>query len=279
MNFRKTNLHSWLEWKRTCALAKCASDVQLDIQDWAIPILRRAEKQNGATGEELEERGQLRSNGVSDAWRDLEVYCQKISGEHKKQWKDVICDMADEHPDADSQRASFEKLIRGRVRFLAKDEWRAIERERKIFPFSIDEPVSQKPDSGSFGDFCRDAPELTPDALAVWEDLCDLAAKEATLLHSQFTLREQFALGCKSKRIPLYLPEVLKGAGCGSSQLNKAFTDAEAKFQHLLTDLRAKFADESDPEDLDPFLNEVKLRLLDSCQKVVPPEIVGLSRS
>src|SRR4051812_11053046 len=116
MDFKKTSLASWVEWKKACALALCELNTQSDIQTWAVPILLRAEKTNGAAGDELEERAKRRSNGVSDAWRDLELYCENVSKKYKKRWKDVICDNADDCPGDDSKRDSFEGQIWMRVR-------------------------------------------------------------------------------------------------------------------------------------------------------------------
>ncbi len=279
MNFRKTKFESWLEWKKTCSLALCKSDAQSDIQDWAVPILLRAEKANGAPGDELEERAKRRSNGVSDTWRDLELYCENISKKYKNPWKDVICDNADDCPGDDSKRDSFEGQICMRVRALATDEKRAILEEKKMFPHRAEEPVSRKLDAPTFGESFGSASELTPDAVAVWKDLCALAEKEVNTVLSQFSWRERFALGCKSKEIPLYLPEVVKAAKIGKTQLSEAFIEAETKFQSMFAELHAKYANESDPEDLEPFLEEFRQAFLDCCQEVVPPEIMRLGRS
>jgi hypothetical protein len=219
-----------------------------------------------------------RSNGVSDAWRDLEVYYERVSTTYGKRWKDHVSDLAAERPDEDSQRATYEKQTNLRIRALAKDEQRAAERDQRLFPLRSNEPVSSDPGAQTWGEVYGAAPGLTPDAETDWDRLCALAETEAQVMLARFSLPERFGLGCKSKRIALYLPEVLKTAPCSRDALYEAANQAETKYRALLGELQAKYAEDSAPDDLGDFLQEFKQVFLDRCQESVPPEILRLGR-
>jgi hypothetical protein len=284
MDFKKTRLASWVEWKLECALAECSPDVQSDIQDWAVPILCNAERKNGVPEGELEERGKRRSNGVSDIWWDLEHRMEGKFSErkYKKRWKDVICDNIDDLPDDDEKRRdSFEAQIQIRILERKTDELRKILEERKNISHSLDEPVSREPGAATFKDTYKgkEAAEFTPAAEVVWRELCELAEKEAKAVCSGFSLRECFALGCKSEKIPLYLPEVVKAANCGKTQLNEAFNTAAQKFEVAFDEMRVKYAKDSASEDWELFSNRFMQIFLDYCREVVPPEILRLGGS
>ena len=278
MNFEKTKLASWMEWKKECALALCKPAAQADLQDWAVPIFLRAERTNGVTADELEERAKRRSNGVSDAWYDLEQYYKKFSKKYEKRWKDHVSDLAADEPTDNSRRDTYEKQTNLRIRALATDERRAAKRDQQLFPYRVDEPVSSDPDAPTWGAVHAVAPEPTPDAVAAWNELCELAEREVDATLPRLSSRERFALGCKGKRVALYLPEVLSAAACGKTQLNEAAKQAEEKFHSLAGEMQAKYAGESAPEDLEEFLRKFKQVFLGRCQESVPPEILRLSR-
>jgi hypothetical protein len=300
-NFKKTNLGSWVEWKKECALAKCATAAQSDVQDWASPSLRRVDRDLGAEWEEIENRQKRISNGVCAAWYEFEMYLKfpeldetsevKAAKVRRKKIhirKDVICDRAEEHAGADSQRNSYEALISTeinqayRTRKIRKQQ----EQESKEIPLSrfrndegpLDITVI-KLNSPEWEAIYGEDTEPAADADKTLEKIRAVAIQEAKAALSRFTELERITLVCKSLGIGLQKPELLSAGNCNKHDTYEAFNSGASKFEAVFKEMQIKHGQDSEPESWIAFRKEFTCSFRDFCEETVPPEILRLARS
>lgn len=279
MDFKKTSLESWLEWKRECTLAKCGTIVQSDILDWALPHLRWLEKNVGDGWEDVEDRPLRASDHTSATWFEFEAYLKDKVSKRGNPRKDDICDNALDYSDGNAKRDSFEAQIYTQIRKAYRtDKIREQEKNREI-PFAPEDLVSVKPASPEWIGVYPGRPEPAPGFIAAQEKLSELAVNEARAALSAFTNAERIAIVCKSLQIGLQKPDVLNAARCNKEQIYKAFDSAAAKFEAVLKAMQNKYAQESGPEDWDAFGKEFTRSFRELCEETVPPEILRLARS
>jgi len=280
MSFKQTTLESWVEWKDKCALARCGAVTQADLQEWAVPIFLNRLRKANVSDSLLHRMSVITGTGISMAWHYLEVHYYCISIQKGVRWKDWLSAGVKRSPD-NNPRASFERLTQVRILQVSTDLQRDDQKSERWTEYSLDKPIDEdKPTGLTRGEITQTEGEFAPDAQTAWQEVCDIAEREAEAAWHQLLPREAVALGCTfaSIHISPNREKILPHAGCGWTQFNLAIKTAKDKCPTIITEAAHKYA-ESDPSDLKFFTNLFQQSFRSCCIEKLPPEIRGLERS
>jgi hypothetical protein len=282
ISFKKTKLDSWLEWKKECTLAKCRTNAQSDILDWASPHLRYVERSMGKSWNDDENRPLRTLDHFSAAWYEFEECLKSKKSKHGNLRKDVICDRALDWSDENGKRNSFEAQIYTEIRMAYRQDKIREQEKNPETPFAPEDHVfneNKESTTPEWNEVYSGGTELAQSFIVAQEKLSESAINEATAALLAFTKAERIAIVCKSLQIGLHKQEVLSAAECNKEQIYKAFDSAAVKFEAVLKEMENKYARESDPEDWDAFGKEFTRSFREFCEEAVPSEILQLARS
>jgi hypothetical protein len=213
--FPKTDLEAWREWKERCAIALCGENAHANLAAYGEAVFSKCwHKYASGVGLPFQSR--------AEGWQLFESYMHTESGKTGKRWKDWLFERAQNS--SDDFVTVLEKVtyacMRTAVAKYCTDEGHLKASKSGFRLASWDAPLTNASDSKTTtGDVYLGPAWENPSQIAEWNELREIARKEAAELFNKLDQKSKTALLADCLDISLAARAVVALAGKEKSAL------------------------------------------------------------
>ncbi len=228
--FTKTKPEAWQEWKELCAIQICGEDVQDNLCSYGGKVVSQLWRKFSPEVAQPFESNRQR-------WQFFESYMHATSGKTGKRWKDWLFEKAESS--SDDLVTVLEKeahaCMRTTVIQFCSSEGHLKAHLARVPLTALDAPLSTATDSHvTFGDTRAGNPWEEPSQAAAWNELRDIAHKEAADLFLTLDHKGKTALLADCLEISLDDAHVQNLAGAKKTALYDRLVKIHAKAEAQL---------------------------------------------